>query len=945
MLRMDRESRPQAATQLAQISYDPVLEYMTDGFVAFDFQWRYVYVNAHAARLFNATPQDLVGKIYLERFPEVAGTKFHQAYQKAMEERISLHIEEYFPPWKRWFENHIYPTPGGIAIFFHEVTERRTAEEELKKSQMRLSETQRLANIGQWEWEAATGTLHCSRELCDIFGYEPVEHVGDFASFLDNVHPEDRMSLSRARHTAVQEKTPWETEYRIVRQDGAARHLHERGIVHANAEGTVTSLFGYAQDISSLVQAEQALRESEDLFRSVFEQAAVGITLTRLDGSYAMVNRKFADLLGYMPDELCNQDFLSITHPDDLAPDLEQVNCLLQGKYETYSLEKRFRHKDGHFIWSNLTVALRRDKQGKPLHFIAVMEDITAKKLAEDELHRQRKLTEFIIDFLPISIFLKDESGRYLLFNEEAARTAGITKQAAIGKSDFDIFSEENARTICEDDRYALSSHDASLREIVISVHGSERSFLIGKRKVHLENSRAQLLGFGIDITERKQNELRIQYLATHDALTGLPNRGLLQDRLEHAVALAQRTRRMVAVLFFDLDRFKLINDSLGHKSGDELLQIMSSRLRQVVRDGDTAARLGGDEFVVLLENLESDEEVAHIAEKILERLRAPLSLNGHELFISVSIGISVYPKDHQSVETLLKDADIAMYHAKVGGGNNFRFYDSEMNTLAFQRLSTENRLRRALELEQLVLYYQPLVDLKTGQITGMEVLMRWNDPARGLVGPAQFMSVAEETGLIVGLSHKVLLEACRQCRRWQNMGLSGFQMSVNLSAQQLGPYNLVKAVNDILAETGMSPASLKLEITENELMADVERAKQSLHELSGMGVEIAIDDFGTGYSSLSYLKTLPIDTLKVDRSFVHDVATDEDDAAIVGATISLAHHMGLKVIAEGVETGSQLDFLTRHHCDQGQGYYFSPPLSSEAMESLLLARKSYPMR
>jgi predicted signal transduction protein with EAL and GGDEF domain len=298
------------------------------------------------------------------------------------------------------------------------------------------------------------------------------------------------------------------------------------------------------------------------------------------------------------------------------------------------------------------------------------------------------------------------------------------------------------------------------------------------------------------------------------------------------------------------------------------------------------------------------------MAERILEQLRKPLVLNQQELVVSVSIGISVYPKDHQSADTLLKDADIAMYHAKTGGGNSFRFYDGEMNSLAFQRLSTENRLRRALELDQLVLYYQPLIELKTGRIAGMEVLMRWNDPAKGLVGPDQFMSVAEETGLIVGLSHKVLLEACRQYRRWQDKGLSGYQMSVNLSAQQLGPYNLVKTVNDILSETGMPPSSLKLEITENELMADVDRAKETLHELSGMGVEIAIDDFGTGYSSLSYLKTLPIDTLKVDRSFVQDVATDEDDAAIVGATISLAHHMGLQVIAEGVETGSQLDFL-----------------------------------
>ncbi|MDQ9171684.1 EAL domain-containing protein [Oxalobacteraceae bacterium R-40] len=941
---MKKEIPAAADLQLAHIAYDPVLECMTDGFVALDFQWRFIYVNQHAAHLIGATPALLIGKKFLDCFPEVSNTEFYKAYETAMQERVSMHIEEYFVPWKRWFEKYIYPTSDGIAIFFHDITERRTAEEKLRRSQIRLSETQRLANIGHWEWDPVTEKLICSQELCQIFGLEPIEHVGDLSSFLSNVHPEDRSRINDIRCNALHEKMPWEMEYRIIHQDGSTRYIHERGVVETGTEGKTTRLFGYAQDISSLRLAEQALSESEDLFRSVFEQAAVGITLTRLDGSYAMANHKFAELLGYTPEELCDLDFQSITHPDDLGPDMVQVNRLLNGQSKTYSMEKRYLHKNGSYVWNNLTVSLRRDKSGKPLHFIAVMEDITDKKQAERELIQQQQLTEFIIDSLPLNVFLKDENGRYLMINEEAARTAGISKAGAIGKSDFDIFPEETAKTILEDDRYALASNDHSLREVPIISHGKERIVLAGKRTVHLQNSPAMQLGFSIDITDRKQNELRIQYLATHDALTGLPNRNLLQDRLEHAISMAHRSQHMVAVLFFDIDRFKLINDSFGHKAGDEFLQIMASRLRQVTQSGDTAARLGGDEFVVLLEGISSNEEVVHTAEKILACLHEPLTLNQQELVVSVSIGISVYPNDHQNAETLLKDADIAMYHAKVGGGNNFRFYDSEMNTLAFQRLTTENRLRKALELDQVVLYFQPLVDLKTGQIKGMEVLMRWNDPANGLVGPDQFLSVAEETGLIVGLSNRVLQEACRQCRRWHDKGLTGLQLSVNLSAQQLGPYNLVRTVKEILIETGMPPSSLKLEITESELMDDVDRAKRTLHELSAMGVEIAIDDFGTGYSSLSYLKTLPIDTLKVDRSFVRDLATDEDDAAIVGATIGMAHHMGLKVVAEGVETPSQLDFLTGHQCDLGQGYYFSPPLPADAMESLLQSGRLFPM-
>jgi diguanylate cyclase (GGDEF)-like protein/PAS domain S-box-containing protein len=941
---MKRGSQAEADMTLANTAYDLVLEYMSDGFVALDSEWRYVYVNAHAARLYGIDRASFIGKKYLECFPEAKDSAFHKAYEKVMTERMPLSIEEYYEPWKRWFESHIYPTLNGIAIFFHEITQRKTLEDELKRSRMRLAETQILANIGYWEWEAASGKLLCSAELCQIFGYEPVEDCTDFSGFLSAVHAEDRAKLSNVRRQALHDKTSWETEYRIVRADNQTLHIHERGVVQRSPDGTTTRLFGYAQDISMLRRFEHALVESEDLFRSVFEQAAVGITLTRLDGSYGRANQKFAELLGYTVDELCMLDFQSITHPDDLAPDLELVNRLLQGECETYSLEKRFLHKKGEFIWCNLTVSLRKNDQGKPLHFIAIMEDITARKQVEQTLFEQQKLTQFILDSLPLNIYFKDENGRYLMLNEEAAKTVGMPKQDAVGKSDFDLFSEQTANEIVADDRYFLATHDNSLREITLSRDGLERIVLSGKRKIQLENSPPKLLGFSLDITERKKNELRAQYLATHDALTGLPNRSLLQDRLEHAIALAHRTGRMVAVLFFDLDRFKLINDSLGHKSGDELLQIMASRIKQVVRDGDTAARLGGDEFVVLLEDLEEDEEVTRVAEKILEKLRAPLVLNGQDLIISVSIGISVYPKDHQNAETLLKDADIAMYHAKAGGGNNFRFYDGEMNRLALHRLLTENRLRRALELEQLVLYFQPFIDLKTGRIVGMEVLMRWNHPAKGLVGPDQFMAVAQETGLIVSLSQKVLQEACRQYRRWQDKGLTGLQMAVNLSSQQLGPNKLVQIVRDILNETGMPPSALKLEITESELMEDVERARETLQELSDMGVEIAIDDFGTGYSSLSYLKTLPIDMLKVDRSFVHDVATDEDDAAIVGATIGMAHHMGLKVIAEGVENSSQLEFLMRHHCDLGQGYYFSPPLSSGAMESLLLARKSFPM-
>lgn len=676
----------------------------------------------------------------------------------------------------------------------------------------------------------------------------------------------------------------------------------------------------------------------------MFEQAAVGIALTQLDGKFAQVNRRFASLLGYSPDELLQLRFQDLTHPDDLAAEMPLFNRLLRGESETYTMEKRFVRKDGRSCWIKFTVSLRRNASGDPEQFIAVAEDIAARKQAEADLKKQQQLTSEIVDVLPVNIYMKDAEGRYLMFNEAAAKTTGVRKNDAIGKTDFDFFPEQMAKSIREKDRDVLSGKGPALEEATLLVHGEERVMLSGRKVLHSNGGVPRLLGFSIDINDRKQSELRAQYLASHDSLTGLPNRSLLHDRLDHAIAHARRNHRMVALMFLDLDRFKLINDTLGHKSGDQLLQTMAGRLQQVMREGDTVARLGGDEFVILIEDLASEEEATNIAEKVLAQISLPISLDSHRLVLSTSIGISVYPKDSQNGHVLLKQADIAMYRAKEEGGSGLRYFDAEMNSHVFQRLVIENGLRRALELDELALRYQPLVDLKTGRMVGMEVLVRWNHPEKGLLGPDEFISVAEESGLIIELGECVLRKACKQRQEWSGKGLPGLRMAVNLSAKQFDLRNLVNRVRSVLDETGMSPSLLKLEITETGLMQDVGRTRDALRELAAMGIELAIDDFGTGYSSLSYLKTLPIDTLKVDRSFVNDVAVDADDAAIVSATIGLAHSLGLRVIAEGVETSSQLSFLAHQHCDEGQGYYFSTPLAPGEMESLLRAGKRFPV-
>jgi len=438
------------------------------------------------------------------------------------------------------------------------------------------------------------------------------------------------------------------------------------------------------------------------------------------------------------------------------------------------------------------------------------------------------------------------------------------------------------------------------------------------------------------DITARKHAEARLVYLANYDTLTDLPNRVLLGQRLNKAIAEAEHIERLVAVLFIDLDRFKVINDTLGHDSGDELLKVVARRLSEAVRPGDTVARYGGDEFVIVLANVGHIDDVTRVVNKILGRLSPPTTIGGRELFVTPSIGITLYPFDDNTSDELLRNADSAMFDAKDQGGNCFRFYTAEMNARAERRLTLESGLRRALERGELLLHYQPQVDIASGEIVGAEALIRWQHPDWGLVSPAEFIPLAEETGLILPIGEWVLTEACKQARLWHEAGHTSLRIAVNLSGRQLSQKNLVEIVANTLSICAVARGMLELEITESLLMQDLDRIAGTLDALVALGVTVSMDDFGIGYSSLSYLKRLPIDVLKIDQSFVRDITNDPDDAAIVQAIIAMAHSLGIKVMAEGVETAEQLAFLRQHHCDGMQGYYFSRPVIPEQFIKLL---------
>jgi diguanylate cyclase (GGDEF)-like protein len=445
--------------------------------------------------------------------------------------------------------------------------------------------------------------------------------------------------------------------------------------------------------------------------------------------------------------------------------------------------------------------------------------------------------------------------------------------------------------------------------------------------------------GVGKDITERKLDEERIQFLANHDALTALPNRAMFTEVLNLSIQNARRYGRHFAVLFIDLDRFKVINDTLGHEAGDRLLLEMAKRLTHTVRSSDVVARLGGDEFVVLVQEVSEPKQVAAVARKILAALVQPLSMNQQEVRMTASIGICMYPGDAQDEQSLMKNADIAMYRAKEDGKNNYKYYSEEINVHSFEKLALETSLRRGLERDEFLLHYQAKLDLRTGAITGVEALVRWKHPDLGMVPPGQFIPLAEETGLIVPIGKWVLRTACAQVVDWQRRGLPSMRMAVNLSARQFADDSLVADIEAVLSETAIAPDLLELELTESMVIQNTERAGRVLADIKRLGVRLAIDDFGVGYSSLSHLKRFPIDTLKVDRSFIRDIPADPEDKAITEAIIAMGKSLSLTVVAEGVETLEQQEFLREHACDEMQGFYFSKPIPADQFAEFLSER------
>jgi diguanylate cyclase (GGDEF)-like protein/PAS domain S-box-containing protein len=696
-----------------------------------------------------------------------------------------------------------------------EVSEPWVDRRALEASQRRLAEAQRVAHIGSFELDVATGAMTWSDEQYRIMGLE-LGRAPSVKMFLSMVHPDDLAGLGRAWDDATKRGITLDALYRIIRPDGEARWVRVRTVIELGEDGKAVKLFGTLMDDTERVHADEVRRTAETRFEIGFEQATIGAVIADLDGIPRRVNPALCSLLGRPAELLVGRRWSDFAHPDEV-PLGDAVFPRVAAGVDTYETDRRYLRPDGSIVWASCHAAVVRDEAGEPQYFFTQFQDITTRKQLEGELVHQ----------------------------------------------------------------------------------------------------------------------------ALHDALTGLPNRALMTDRLVHSLAGSARRGAKLGVMFLDIDHFKSINDSLGHSFGDDLLRQAAVRIAESIRAGDTVARFGGDEFVMVCDDV-TVSEAEQIGDRVLHALAAPFFIVGQKTTMTASIGLAI-SDNAATPESLIRDSDAAMYRAKERGRGRIELFDQALRSKVERRLSNASALRRALECEEFVVHYQPVVELSTGAMVSAEALLRWQHPQCGLVSPGEFIPLAEDTGLIVPIGAWVLEQACRELAKWQRVA-PAMSVAVNLSVCQMLAPDILGVIGTILTDTGIRPADLCLEMTESVLMEDVVYFEKTLGSLKDLGVRLAIDDFGTGYSSLSYLKRFPVDSVKVDRAFVDGLGIDPHDTALVAAIVAMADALGLEVVAEGVETEDQLANLRKLNCQRAQGFYLARPMPAAAMAALVAQQQRWPV-
>ncbi|MDP9190820.1 MAG: EAL domain-containing protein [Acidobacteriota bacterium] len=750
----------------------------------------------------------------------------------------------------------------------------------------------------------------------------------------------------------------------LAREDDLSAKLHRRSLrndehVFATATGERVNLtlsiapvihdgapagaVIIGRDMRDRKRAEREVLQAVTLLQTTLDSTADGILVIGDGNRIVSYNQRFLEMwhipqqvmdggddrvaMQYIVQQLVLPDeFISSVDALSAQPEAESFDLLAMKdgrRFERYSIGRRVEDIETIRVWS--------------------FRDVTARFSAEAALRESEIRYRLLFEQNAAGVVVSQLDGTIIDCNQTFAEMVGFSRVELAGRSSASLYanaSESDELTMLLRSAGTLNSVEVELRRAdnrVVWVLSN--LVLVGDAITGVVHATV------VDISDRKRAEEQIEFHAYHDVLTHLPNRKLFTDRLRHSLTRAKRNNRPVAVMFIDVDHFKNINDTLGHTAGDELLLEMARRLRECVRDDDTVARLGGDEFTIILSELRHPDDAVGVAQKILEAVQEPLDINGTPIVVSASIGIALYPEDGLDPESLLRNADSAMYRAKEEGRNTYQLCTNEMKSRAVERLGVEGRLRNAVHGDQLMVFYQPQINLITGRTIGVEALVRWNDPLRGIVEPASFIPIAEETRLILPLGEWVLRTACRQMKDWQDRGAGPMRVAVNLSARQFLQQDLVEMVRNTLAETGLGPSSLDLEITETTAMQNAEVTVETLRALRALGVGISIDDFGMGYSSLNYLKRFPLNAVKIDRTFVSDITSNNGDAAIVAAVIGMARSLRLRVLAEGVETAEQLAFLRSKECDEAQGYYFSRPINVEEMTRMLMERRTFAVR
>jgi diguanylate cyclase (GGDEF)-like protein/PAS domain S-box-containing protein len=895
--------------------------------------------------------------LYLKRFRQIAflGLSGWRSHVAAYLLCASIVVLLAF--WLRWNSNlkaavgHTSAAIGKITAFDTITEERRETDvlriagdfRKLSQAEYSLRESEDqyqllVAAIPEvvWKTDAKGNVMFVSPQVETLLGYSADEfrQKGDSLWF-NSIHVDDKERVGQAFELLLKKGEPYDIECRAQKKNGEWFWAHDRAVATRDSNGLRVAT-GLISDIS----VRKAGEESDRRYRSLFENMLEGFAHCEMvfddrgrpiDFVYLAVNSTFEKLTGLR--NVVGRKFTEIIPEgkDSHAELFERYGRVaLTGMPERFETEVK-----GLGMWFSISAY----GAGKGC-FVAVFDNITERKMAEESLLFKTALLEAQAETTIDGILVVDESGHIVLANKQFALHFGIPDDLLRAQDDRIVLKHlltkiEAPEPFVERVQYLYGHRDEKSRDEFTLKNGK----VFDRYSAPLIDPNGRYRGriwYFRDISERKLAEERVQFLAFYDALTGLPNRTLFQDRLTTALASARRQKDKVALLFLDLDKFKDINDSLGHSVGDLLLKEVAERLKTWGREQDTVARLAGDEFLITLTQVKDVPDVAVAAERLMEAMIAGFFVQGHSLNVSCSIGISIFPGHGADGETLIKNADAAMYRAKTDGRNNFRFFTEDMNAKAVERVALEKSLRSALAREELFLMYQPQMDIATGRITGLEALLRWQHPDLGLVPPDRFIRIAENSALIVPIGEWVVRTACRQAKKWQDEGLPAVTVAVNVSAVQFRQADFCGLIGRVLHETGLAPQYLELELTESLLLAEADVTLSVLKELKSMGVTLAIDDFGTGYSSFNYLRQFRVSKLKIDRIFIRDVAMNPDDAAITAAIISMAKSLNLKVIAEGVENEAQMSFLRAHLCDEIQGYYFSKPLADDKVADKL---------